>query len=232
MWMSLCNGDTKHLVSHRVQIPQVTEQELQETRDNYIWLFWLRSSRVKATVQNSILTKMSPSLEGSTVFTTSSTGHQRWLKYTAKTAKTKTGEHVTHKYKVGSEFFPQAASDLLLPPADSSLFCCETAEQQLCFNFTSTSLDIQFSVLHEASSEGNFSQELMWLWCDSLCSIWLKHFLHNSKFSSRIGLSGIWDRGATWIKVTVFKFLSNYPLPTHIYCIYVSAHICTHASQP
>lgn len=125
--------------------------------------------------------------------------------------------------------FPQAASDLLLPPADSSLLCCETEEQQLYFNFTSTSLDIQFSVLHEASSEGNFSQELMWLWCDSLCSIWIKHFLLNTKFSSKEGLSGIWDSGATWIKVTVFKFLSNFPLHTHIYlhifeCTYL--HSC------
>lgn len=124
---------------------------------------------------------------------------------------------------------PQAASDLLLPTADSSLFCYETAEQQLYFNFTSTSPDIQFSVLHEASSEVNFSQELMWLWCDSLCSIWIKHFLLNSKFSSREGLSGIWDRGAIWIKVTVFKFLSNFPLPTHTYlhifeCTYL--HSC------
>lgn len=69
----------------------------------------------------------------------------------------------------------------------------------------------------------------MWLWCDSLHFIWIKHFLLNSKFSSRVGLSGIWDSGATWIKVTVFKFLSNFPLPTHTYlhifeCTYL--HSC------
>lgn len=75
--MSLCKGrHVKYLVSHTAQIPQVIKHEIQETRDNSIGLFWLGTSRVKVTVENSILTEIRPSLEGSATFTTSSTGHQ------------------------------------------------------------------------------------------------------------------------------------------------------------
>lgn len=86
------------------------------------------------------------------------------------------------------------------------------------------SLDIQFSVPHEASSEGNFSLELMWLCCDKLCAIWIKHFLHNI---CSVSSSFIWDRKSYLAKGCVFEVSFRLsPVYIHIY-----AHICTHASQ-
>lgn len=81
------------------------------------------------------------------------------------------------------------------------------------------SLDIQFSVPHEASSEGNFSLELMWLCCDKLCAIWIKHFLHNI---CSVSSSFIWDRKSYLAKGCVFEVSFRLSPCLHTYiCTYL-----------